>query len=167
MRTSSLLLLDGDYADRLNALWAEAKRIESLPSGNRRAADRSAYAAIRADYEALKAEAEAAGTRVTVRALGRREWRELKVKHPPRSGENVSKDDAEADQRASVNVDSVQDDLVFAALLEPKFESRAAYDEWANLLAEADFQEILLRAWSLVNISATDPKSLPASPTLN
>lgn len=164
-RTSSLLLLDGDYADRLNALYAEARRIEGETPANRRASDSSAYKAAREAYEALRVEAEEAGTRVSLRAIGRKEWRALKEKHPPRSGEDVPKETAESDRMAGVNVETIEDDLVHAALVEPEFTSRAAFDEWVDGLAEADFQTILVRAWSLVNVAQIDPKSLPALPT--
>lgn len=165
-RTSSMLLLTGDYADRLNALYAEAQRLERVErSASLRLGEASAYEALRAEYEALKAEAEEAGVRVVLRSLGRRDWRSLKEKHPPRAGEGVSDSDVEADRAAGVNVDTIEDDLVYASLVEPEFTSRAAYDEWADELSEGDFRSIVMRAWSLVNVAAIDPKSLPASQT--
>ena len=167
-RTSTIMLLTGDYADRLNALYAEAMRLErSEDTETLLNGEVSAYERVREQYEALKAEAEEQGVKVVLRSLGRRAWRDLKVKHPPRlkGAEGVDDERAAADRAAGVNVDTVEDDLVYASLIEPEFSSRAAFDEWADDLAEGDFKTIVLRAWSLVNVAAVDPKSLPASLT--
>ena len=114
-------------------------------------------------YAELKEQAEADGLRVVLKAVGRREWRRLKEAHPPRT-----EGDAEVvkgDRLAGVNVTTVEDDLVYASLVEPAFDNRAQYDEWADELSEGEFQTILRRAWSLANVAQFDPKSLPASPT--
>src|SRR5690606_11689229 len=96
-------------------------------------------------------------------AIGRRAWRELQEKHPPRT--EGDPDTIKSDQMAGVHIKDASDDLVYASLVEPEFSSRAAYDEWADTLSEAEFQTILRRAWELANVSQYDPKSLPASRT--
>lgn len=159
-RTSTLLLVNGDYADRLQALYSAVLDAErASQSSARRLVDESEVEALRVAYDELKAEAEAEGTKVTVRSLGRREWRQLKEKHPPRT--EGPDDVLRADAQAGVNIDSIADDLVHAALLEPKLDRRA-FDAWADEMPEADFQAILQRAWSLVNVAQTDPKALPS-----
>jgi hypothetical protein len=175
-RTSTMLLLTGDYADRLDALYAQAQDAErraekQADSASRRLdpkADNSAAAELertRQEFNALRAEAEAEGMKVTLQAIGRKEWRAIKEKHPPRSGEGVDPEVVKQDRLAGVNADSVEDDLVYAAVIEPGFTSRAAFDEWVDELPEGDFQAILHRAWSMVNVARVDPKSLPVSPT--
>lgn len=164
MRTTTVLLLSGDYADRLDDLYGRAEQVEQSERPAR-LGESSEYAAIRAEYEALKAEAEAAATKVSLEAIGRKQWRALKERHPPRKGDDVDEDVRRGDRAAGVNIETVEDDLVYASLVEPKFESRAQYDEWADSLSEAEFQTVLFAAWKLVNVARTDPKSLPASPT--
>lgn len=160
-RQTTVLLVTGDYADRLNALYAEAQAAERAASASsRRLNDSSLYDDLKAQYDALKAEAEAQAIKVTLKAIGRREWRVLKEKHPPRA--EGDPETLKGDRLAGVNADTVEDDLVYASLVEPAFTTRAQYDEWVDALSEGEFQTILSRAWSLVNVAATDPKSLPA-----
>lgn len=165
-RTSTMLLLTGDYADRLDALYAAAQaaaREDEKSPSPRRLNELTESAALRKEYEDLRAEAEKDAVKVVLHAIGRREWRDLKAKHPPRV-EGVSEDIQRADRLAGVNVDTVEDDLVHASLVEPSFSSRAAFDEWVNdEISEGDFQAILQRAWMLVNVARVDPKSLAPS----
>lgn len=169
-RTSRVLLLSGDYAERLSALYeaaleaAEHEASESA-SGARRIGEQSAYTTLRAEHDALREEAERAGTVVVLKALGRKEWRAIKDKHPPRDAAEHGEDVAKADRLAGVNTESVEDDLVYASLVEPEFSSRAAFDEWVDDLSEGEFTTIVNRAWALTNVAMVDPKSLPASLT--
>jgi hypothetical protein len=162
-RTKSILLLTGDYADRLNTLWAAAQAALEDKS-QRTLAEADPYEALATEYADLKAEAEAAGLRVTLQDPGRKVWRELKVKHPPRTGEGIDPEIVKADRAAGINQDAAEDDLVYACLVEPEFTSRGAFDEWADQLGEGEFQTILIAAWNLVNVAQYDPKSLPPSP---
>lgn len=162
-RTDTFLLLSGDYAQRLDALGAEFDKAVEKAQTSRRLTDPTWVEQVRADYEALKAEAEAAGTRIVLEAIGRKTWRDLKAKHPPRTEGDPEL--IKGDRLAGVNTDSVEDDLVYASLTEPAFGSRDAYEEWADRLSEGEFQTILVRAWTLVNVSRVDPKSLPSLPT--
>ena len=161
-QTATITLLTGDYPDRLNAAFraAQAAEKDTMPLLN---GEEHPYVVLAREYAELKEEAEAAGLRVTLQAVGRRAWRELKVKHPPRT--EGDPDDIKGDRLAGVNTSTVDDDLVYASLIEPEFSSRAAYDEWADSLSEGEFQTILRRAWELANIAQFDPKSLPALPT--
>lgn len=163
-RTKTILLLTGDYADRLNALYRAAEDARADTSV-RTLAEGDPYAELAEQYAALKAEAEEAGLRVTLADPGRKVWRELKAKHPPRTSDEVDAETAKADRIAGVNTDTIEDDLVYAALRDPSFSSRAAYDEWVDGIGEGEFQTILGAAWLLVNGASYDPKSLPPSPT--
>lgn len=163
-RTKSILLLTGDYADRLNTLWDAAKA--ALEDNSQRTLNEAdPYEALYSEYTDLKAEAEAAGLRVTLQDPGRKVWRDLKVKHPPRTGDDVDPEVVKSDRAAGINQDTAEDDLVYACLVEPEFTSRGAFDEWVDQLGEGEFQTILREAWMLVNVAQYDPKSLPPSPT--
>lgn len=162
---------DGDYASRLNALYAayqEALKAEKdgkappLLEGELSPADELAH-----EYGELKAEADADAAQkrrvVTLRAIGRRGWRDLKSKHPPRT--EGDEDVVRGDRLATLNTDTVEDDLVFASVIEPQFTSRQAFDEWADELSEGEFQILVKDAWNLVNVASFDPKSLRPSQT--
>lgn len=160
---------DGDYPDRLDkamaAYDAAFKDEQKNGVGMLLATEQPASEILRAEYEALKAEAEAdaaaKGRIVTLKALGRKQWRPLKEKHPPRVGDDVDEDTAKGDRLASVNTDSVEDDLVFASVISPEFGSRAEFDEWADDLSEGEWNTLVRDAWRLVNVAKYDPKSLP------
>lgn len=163
---------DGDYPQRLSEAWAalEAARKDeqdgkALPLLN---GELSPVEQLADEYQALKdeADADAAEKRrvVTLRAVGRQVWRDLKVKHPARvKSETVDEETAKGDRLAGVDTDSIGDDLLFASIQDPKFTSRGDYDEWLDALSEGEFQTLLTDAWRLVNVAQFDPKSLPAS----
>lgn len=165
-RTRTILLLTGDYADRLNVLYAAAKAAEADKSP-RLLGDGDPYLELAAEYEALKAEAEADGLRVVLRDPGRKRFRDLRAKHPPRTGEDVDPDTVKADRLAGMNIDAAEDDLLHISVIEPAFTSRAGFDEWLDELGEGEFQTLLRAAWELVNVAQFDPKSLPPLPTRN
>src|SRR5690606_25362029 len=92
-------------------------------------------------------------------------WRELKEKHPPRTGEVASKEEVDADRAAGLNVETASDDLLYAAIVEPEFTSRAAFDEWADALTNGQFTTLVFAAWEHANRARFNPKALPASLT--
>ncbi len=164
---------DGDYPTRLNAALAAFTAAEQDEQkngpGQLLGGEKSPAEELADEYNALKAEAHADAAEkrriVTLRALGRKQWRPLKEAHPPRAGEGVDEDMAKGDRLAGVNTDSVEDDLVFASVIEPQFASRAEFDEWADDLSEGEWNTLVRDAWRLVNVAQFDPKSLPASRT--
>jgi hypothetical protein len=163
-RTTTVHLLTGDYADRLNDLWSAAQNAlnDKTP---RTALEGDPYEELEAEYKALKAEALEAGITVSLTAVGRRVWRGLKEKYPPRVGDGVDPDVAKGDRLAGVNTDSVEDDLVSASLVAPEFKTRADFDDWADTLSEGEWQTLVQRAWELANGARLDPKELPSSLT--
>ncbi len=169
-QTITRVIPDGDYPTRLSDLYKAAtlaadRELENPPkllNGQLSPAEQLA-----AEHAALKAEAEADAAEkrrvITMRALGRAKWRELKAKHPART--EGDEDVVKGDRHAGVNVDTVEDDLLFASIVEPKFTSRGDFDEWADSeLSEGEFRMLLLDAWRLVNVAQVDPKSLPSLP---
>lgn len=165
-RTDKVILLTGDYAQRLDEIYSAAN--EALKDESPRTlAEGDPYADLQADYAALKAEAieEATASKriVEMTAVMRPKWRELKQKYPPRTEGHESL--IEGDRLAGVNTEEVEDDLVHASLTSPEFASRSAFDEWADTLSEGEWQMLVIKAWELANGARFDPKSLPASRT--
>lgn len=164
---------DGDYPTRLNAALAAFTAAEQDEQkngpGQLLGGEKSPAEELADEYNALKAEAhdDAAEKRriITLRALGRKQWRPLKEAHPPRAGEGVDEDTAKGDRLAGVNTDTVEDDLVFASVISPEFANRGEFDEWADDLSEGEWNTLVRDAWRLVNVAQFDPKSLPASRT--
>jgi hypothetical protein len=167
-RTQTRLFPPGDYADRLSALWAslQAAAEDETP---RLATEAGAVEELRAEYEALKTEAtkaaKAARRFVRMEALSRGAMRDLKAKHPPRT-EGEDEDTLKADRVNGLNLKSVEDDLVYASVVEPAFTSRGDFDEWVDRdLSDGEFDILLQTAWELANVGRFDPKPLPASLT--
>lgn len=172
-RTTRVVLLTGDYADRLDQLGraALAARDDQTPLLG---GEEHPYDVLKAEYDTLKAEAEAEAEIVHMVAIGRRQFRDLKAKYPPRT---EPKEVAESDAKAGVNIEGIEDDLVFASVVVPdpanegeylpRFKSRAAFDEWADGLSEGEWASLAIRAWELANGARLDPKELPGLPTRN
>lgn len=163
-RTATVHLLGGDYAERLNVLYQAAHdaRDDDAP---RTMAEAHPYDTLSAEYAELKAEALSVATTVELTAVGRKEWRALKAKHPIRSGEGVDAETSKADRLAGVNVETIDDDLVYATVTTPSFNGRDAFDEWADRLSEGEWQALVVKSWELANQARFDPKDLPSSPT--
>lgn len=162
----------GDYMERLNHLWAAfdaASKDEAAEGGSPRLMlEGSVSEELRAEYEALRAKANEAARAsrrfVRLQGISRSVKRDLERKHPPRT--EGDPDTLAADQSAGMNLDSVEDDLLYATVIEPEFRSRSDFDEWVDdELTEGEFQALLRTAWQLANVAQFDPKSLPASPT--
>lgn len=173
-QTLTRIFPDGDFPSRLDAAMAALNAaIEDEKNGDTAplfAGESPASQTLADEYTAIKdaAEKDAKKKRrvVTLRAIGRTAWRNLKDAHPPRvAGEGVAKEDADADKRVGVNTATIEDDLVFASICEPKFASRAAFDEWADEFSAGEWSVLVMDAWGLVNGARFDPKPLPALPT--
>jgi hypothetical protein len=173
-QTRTITFPDGDYPIRLNRAYAAYEdALEDERRGKAEtllATEELASEVLKAEYLALKAEAEEDAREkrriVTLRALGRSKWRELKKAHPVRvEGDGVDADTAKSDRKLGVNIDSIEDDLVFASVSDPKFASRDEFDAWADDWSEGEWQTLVRASWSLVNVASIDPKSLPSSPT--
>lgn len=162
-RTTTVHLLSGDYPDRLEKMVREAEA--AAKSGVPRTAIDDAK--LEEEYDALKAEALASGVTVNLAAVGRKTWRALKEKHPPRHGEGVDQEVANSDRLAGVDTDGVEDDLVFESMkawqvetgeTDPRVSSRATFEDWADSLSEGEWQVLVLKAWELANGARLDPK---------
>jgi hypothetical protein len=116
-----------------------------------------------AEYERIKAEAESTGVRITLRGLTADEWDEFADEFPPRTeGPNHEQDQAfEFDTRKG------RRDLIYRTLVDPRFDSRAAFDEWLRerQFSRGELTRLVFEALRLTNGATADPKPLPASVT--
>lgn len=167
-------LLSESYADRLDVLWraVEDAAKDEVKAGEGPSGltldEAGASVRLAEQYEALRAEAiedAKANRRHVEMRLERKAWRELKEKHPPRTGDSFSKEDVDADRAAGLNVETASDDLLYAAIVVPEFTSRGAFDEWADALTNGQFTTLVFAAWEHANRARYNPKALPASLT--
>lgn len=102
-------------------------------------------------------EAEKRGVTITMRAVGRKKWRELVEAHPPQEGD-------EEDRKAGVNLDAFAEALVPACIAGPTF-SEGEMTDFLDALTPAQFDLLALAAWNLHKNLGADPKErLGSSP---
>lgn len=158
----------GDFPERLDRAYAAAQAALEDESPRTLLED-DPYTILKAEYDELREESReasrAAGTYVVLREVSRKDWRRIKADHPPRT--EGDPEVVKVDRAAGINTESAEDDLVYAALVEPEFTSRAAFDEWADNLGAGKFATIAGTAYELMVGARRDPKSLPDSPTRN
>lgn len=185
MRTDRVVLLTGDYADRLDrieaaaALAAKAQE-KAAKEGGRRLGDSvggDAVAELAAEYEEVKAEAEANGIIVDLQSVTRREWRGIREKYPPRVGEDVPARDAQVDRGVGVNVVDAEDDVIYHSLVAVTENGKTTryrddegrtvvtlevFADWADTLSPGDYDKVATAAWDLA-VQSRGPKSPPFS----
>lgn len=161
-RTQEVWFYVGDYEQRLETLLRAAEAAEKdAGRSQRRLLDSPAYQQTIQDFNALREEAQRESRKVVLKAANRKIVRDLRKAHPPRT-EGVADEVKNLDLLYSMNVEAVQEDLVFQTLVDPTFETRAAFDEWAlEELDEAEFAKLAMTALGMI-VSAPDPKSLRA-----
>lgn len=156
----------GDFPERLDQAFAAANAALEDASP-RTMLEEDPYTVLKAEYDELreesKAASRAAGTYVVLREVSRKDWRQIKADHPPRT--EGDPESVKADRMTGMNTDTAEDDLVFAALVEPEFSSRKAFDDWADNLGAGKFAAIAEQAYLLTVGARRDPKALPDSPT--
>lgn len=157
----------GDYPERLDVLYKAAEQArQDEDAAPRSLLEGSAYDELWAGYEALRAESKQAsrdaGCFVVIEELTRSAFKELRRNHPPRT---EPPEVAKLDGRYGLNLDTVSDDLVRAALVEPVIDSDEAFDDWVDSIGQGKFSHVANRALALLSTARIDPKSLPASPT--
>lgn len=156
-RTATVTIYTGDYLDEIRHLEQRAIAARDASGGGLAGTldESPEYLDIAAQHDALVAEAEKSALHVKVRALGRREWKDLVAKHPPRSvSEAVDERTAAGDRALGVNEDTFKDALVPLSVAEPKFTE----DDF-DAMADIDFDRIYLTAFSLNRGAAADPKA--------
>lgn len=152
-RTSIVTIYQGDYLDRIRHLEQKYEAaVEAEKSSARLLSDAATSADIAEDHEALVAEAELSALEIRVRALGRREWRELVAAHPPRK-------DNRADQAVGVNEETFKDVLVAASIVSPDLS-----DDDLDSISDIDNDRLYFAAFALNRLEAPSPKAHLVSP---
>lgn len=157
-RTATVIVLQGDDDERLRDLEAEVNRLtpkKGAPPSTLDEADELELAKLA--HDEFSEEAKERGVKVVLRAVGRKTWRDLVAKHPPRvEGDGVTKEQAEGDKSFGANIEALQEELVPLCMASPtgSNEERAAFLDSLN---EGQFGDLAVRAWGL-NIGKTaDP----------
>lgn len=177
-----------DYEDRLNRAYGAVMAAENSKVTLLIGEDHPAVA-LAEEYRALREEANAAaaaaGRFYQVRLIPRGEWKQLAVAHPVRT-EHEDPDEVQADRLAGLNTESVREDLLHAALVQPPAmacqhdqdqgdaictttnpcSARGAFDAWIlEEISDGEYEAMVQEAWTLANSARLDPKALPSSPT--
>ncbi len=164
-RSRVVSFFDGDHESQIAEVAEALSRVQKRGGAQRMAVDPEVEA-LSERYSTLKESALDSAKHVTLTAVSRSKWKALRAKYPPRT-EGVSEDVQKADASYGVNLEAIEDDLLYASVAEPAFTSRAQFDEWADdALSAAEFGTLVRVAFELI-VTAPDPKSLPALPTLS
>lgn len=159
VRTARIPLYQGDDLALIESLRGDLERAKATAGGLLRVGDTNATvdaakAALLAAYDDAKPRA----VWVTVKALGRRNWRSLIDEHPPRDGNREDHDV----YGGVANISTLADPLVVASIIEPEFPTPLDRDEFLDRLSDADFTSIFRAAFALNRVPGGDPKDLLA-----
>jgi hypothetical protein len=172
-RTATVVIYQGDDLETLGDLRREAERADRRVEEHRRSGaprrdgDELPSAKPQKDaYDAFVAEAAERAVTVTLRALGRRRFRDLVADHPPR----ISKDDegnetTHPDDGYGVNAETFPMALLtfvdsdMRTITEPEFSTSAALREFLDdVISEGDFDSLWTTAYFLNRSPGADPK---------
>lgn len=148
-RTAVVRIYFGDYLDRIRHLERRHEAaVKAEASAPRTLSDPSEAQALADQHAALVAEADQSSVDVTLKALGRKRWRDLVREHPPRP-------DVKDDEAAGVNEESFADALVPLSIVEPGL----TVDD-LDAVSDVDYQRLYVSAFALNRLPAADPKDL-------
>lgn len=183
--TEVVPLYQGDDMARLEELRVDATaarlRHEEAQRGPRRMGDDTAAAVeeTRAAFDAFVDEAAERAEEVTVQALSRVAFRDLRLAHQPRPKSKVVEGEEtegleDVDALFGVNVETFPDALLKyvdredetdRTIVSPEFPTPAALKKWLDReLTEGQFDSLWQTAWRLNKQGASDPKALRFSP---
>lgn len=154
-RQATVVIYQGDYLDRIRHLERRYEAALASERGTTRLLDEVPESVdLAAQHKALVAEAEESATTVTLKALGRKQWRALVAANPARDGNKE-------DEAVGVNEDTFKDVLVPVSILEPLLS-----EEDLDRISDIDFDRLYYTAFALNRSPAASPKALvsPTSP---
>lgn len=149
--------LRGDLRARFDDLERQLKEArESKRTRPSRMGQSSDAVEIVAEQDALREEMAAAMVDVTVRALPRAKWHEIRTRHAPDDSSD------EGDRALGVKLDPFMGEVMPLCIVDPQMDA----DDWTRLnevLSAGDFDRLFSAVWD-VNRSGVDiPKSRLAS----
>lgn len=159
-RTTTVVLFQGDDLDPIEELRADVQEAAGLADGNRRLGDDPVATAAQ-HYDEFVDEAVKRAVKVTLNAVGRKEFRALVEKHPPRP-------DNEVDDGWGFNYETFADSLVpecfEGAISEtpennPDVSSPNKRDAFLDALSDGDWSRLYSAALLLNQGSGPDPKA--------
>lgn len=109
-RTIKVTLYQGDDLDRLGELRVAADKAK--PSAGSTGVEEGEYAAAEQAYTDFHAEAKVRAVEIEMTPLGRKQWQQKVLEHPPR-------DDHDNDQAAGVNESTFAEALLMASITGP------------------------------------------------
>lgn len=147
--TETIFLLQGEDDEHLRNLRARAEAAKPK-RGIPQTMDESDDAdALKREADEFADEAKERGVKVVLRALGRRAWKDLVAKHPPR-------DKNETDKALGANVDALQEELVALCIASPAG-SPAEMEAFLDSLSEGQFGHLAVTAYQLNMGRGADP----------
>ena len=159
-RSDTVIVLQGDDDEHLRTLRVAVDRLERTKPKKPLTATtlgdldpveqwEADLQAAREEHDFFAEEAKERGVKVVLRALGRKTWRTLVEKHPPR-------EDNATDAELGANVDALQEALVPLCMASPtgSDEECAAFLDSLN---EGQFGDLAVRAYQLNMGRTADP----------
>lgn len=151
-RTTEVVLFQGDDLDPIETLRAKVEEAALVSDGTSRRLNDDPVLSAAQEYDAFVDAAIERAVKVTLQALGRKQYRGLVEKHPPRP-EN------EGDKEWGFNSDTFGDDLVPACIADGQFESARDMDAFLDDLSDGDWSRLVSAALMLNQGSGPDPKA--------
>jgi len=159
-RTETVIVLQGDDDEKLRHLKAEVARIEAskpkkdvlartLSDADPLQAWEAEKKAAEAAHDKFAAQAEKRGVKVILRAVGRKTWRDLVAKHPPRPANDT-------DEEVGANADDLQEELVPLCMASP-VGSKEEIAAFLDSLSEGQFGALAVKAHGLNMGRTADP----------
>lgn len=153
-REKTVVLLPGDYADRLNALAEQVDQLENEAASDKRKKAAALEKAKELDELRDPANIDGAVT-VVLREIPGVRWRQLQDDHPPRKSN-------QRDEIYGYNEDAFHKAAVRACLVEPEVTDEQ-FDEFVAAVSAANWRKIRDAALELNEREVAIPKSSAVS----
>ena len=164
-RTETVPIFQGDDAAAIAAALADVNRATAMEAvGARRLNEVSPAQEAAEHYDEVVAEALPRAVTAMVRALGRKQYRQLRAEHPPR-------EDDEGDEEAGYNREALHDALLEyydpetgeTTVIAPTFGSKQTLVAWLDDLSDGNFVQLAMAAVRVNEGGSPSPKASLAS----
>lgn len=173
-RTATVVIYQGDDLAQLAELRRAADDAQRLyddaqKSATRRIGDAVDPQPAKDAYDAYIDEAAERAVEVQLQAIGRRHWRDLVEKHPPRETDEVVDGAArkvthDDDEPFGVNTRTFPEELLafsvdgVRTIAAPEFNTPSERQAWLDDISEGDFDRLWATAYYLNTSMGVDPK---------